>query len=140
MLLSRSYAAWSRGPHSSGVSLRARGAEASRRERLRRRHKFRTDRILDGLRQDFVDLRHGAGIDVPTHHLVDRRKLVRPARAPERYPCLIAIERPAHGEMNYARSVTLLGEAIERTHRVEILLEAWQLEFWIAAAQVVAGK
>jgi hypothetical protein len=44
----------------------------SRGEPIRRRHEFRSYRIPDGLFEDAIDLRHRGGVDVPSHHAVDR--------------------------------------------------------------------
>ena len=45
----------------------------SRGKPIRRRHELRTHRIPNGSFEDAIDLRYPGGVDVPSHHAVDRR-------------------------------------------------------------------
>jgi hypothetical protein len=44
----------------------------SRGEPIRWRHELRSHWILDGLFEDAIDLHHRGGVDVPSHHAIDR--------------------------------------------------------------------
>jgi hypothetical protein len=44
----------------------------SRSKPIRRRHELRSYRIPNGLFEDAIDLRHRGGVDVPSHHAIDR--------------------------------------------------------------------
>src|SRR5262245_37562121 len=81
------------------------------------RHKFRTHSVPDRLGENLVDLLHGVGVELPSHHLVDRCELVRTACSPK---CdnLAAIEQPSDGEREHRLPVALAREAVEPGDRL----------------------
>jgi hypothetical protein len=104
------------------------------------RHELRSDRIGDRVCKDALDLVHRSGVDAPAHGLTDGRKLIGPTRSPQGDICVAAIEHPANREMDDPLAVVVVGKAIERLDRGEILPKARRLKFRVVPAQVVAGE
>src|SRR5713226_7213435 len=123
---------------SVGMALRPQGARASCCDAARRRrHEFRADRIGYRFAQDPIDLGLGGRIERPAADLVDRLQLTGMARAPQRRGDPL-VQHPTDRQVDAPLAEALLREAIEPIHGGKILREAWLLEFWVRAAQVVA--
>ena len=76
--------------------------------------------VLDRLGEDTVDLRMAAAVEIPAHHVLHRRQLIRAARAPERDD-LAAVEQPADGERRHGLAVPLACEPVEPVDGREVV-------------------
>src|ERR1700722_2597175 len=90
-------------------------------------HELWPDRITDCLRQDLVDSFHTVAMQVPPEYLIDRCKLLRAPRTPQRNR-VATVQHPANRQGEDGFSISGCGEVLEFGDRRQILMQSGLLE------------
>src|SRR5664279_2710681 len=107
----------------------------------RRRHKIRTDRIVNGAGENPVDVIERRVIEREAHRAFDVVELRRLAGAPQRHADAGLFEHPANGEIDHPFAETFARERVELVDGVQILRQARLDVLGIApVADVVAAE